>query len=1162
MSEQRTASLIKILLWVLGVLIALLTVIQLLLTPQVLTPFIKKYAEYYIDADVRFEKVSINVFRYFPNLSLTIDSCMISYSSDRFADCIDRDGLMKASLFGCSRDTSVSHTDTLAVMNEFRVSINPFSLLTHKLRIKNISITDLKGFLHRYDSTRTNWDILKNIVQEEDTTTTEDSFKLPVPIIGKVSLDGQLGIIFSDEVTESILFSRFHSLEFKGNRDSDKSLLRDFSLKLDSLFVFGSHSKDSIAVTMDKLRIMSVGASSVAGELDTRLFMLSSRYGRIRFPADIAFTADIPSETMDSIRLTRFDGHLCGLPFSFGGEFACSGDSLWVDAALDVRNGPIGDIAEEYGVPFIEQLKQIHTDATTDIHFQAKGFYSKKSSTLPGFKMNMTIPESYVFIGDSDTARFFMECHADNLSRGRADFVLDTISVFALKSTRINLSGGLKDFLGKDPLIDINMSVSSLLTDLSDKFGTDSTFRATGTVEGMVKGTARISQLKLPDIWNADINAGFQASDVNFTMPADSISICSDSIKCFFGAGANQFFPDLKQGKRIISAGASIDTALIRIKDDAEISVNDLKIKCLNDATLSGSDKGRQDRIPQLFADITAGRLSLMDSDSSRITLRGTRNTLKLISKENQDTIPAISLSSSNRFFLLLGREGRVSVTGFNINFYAEKRSHLPSRPKQFTGLTNHNEREADDFSSSDINFSLGESFKSFYKEWNSSGQASFTNARVATPLFPLKNTFSDFSLSFHDNSLALNSLTISSGNTRAQIHGELSGLRKALLRGGTAQAEFSLNSEKLDINELIAAMALGSTSKPSAIISEDDSPEIPAEQILSSAENLKSPLIVIPGNLKAKVDINGHNISASNIVIDSLSTRIEMQDRCLKVSHISATTNVGEMSFEGFYATKSKKDISLGINLGLSRVTAAEVIDMLPDIDTIMPMLQSFDGKLNCYMAGMAGMDTNMNILPHTITGVIRIEGDSLRLEQDPEVKKIARLLMFKNKNDFNVKSMSVEAQINDNRIEVFPFLLKIDRYTIAASGMQNLDQSCRYHLSVIKSPLPFRIGLDIYGDDFDKLHYKLVKPKYKSEEKIPVFSSTIDDTRLNLSHIISNIFSIGIDKVGKDSVILDYIEKRKHDISYTDVQNSVSEELSEEEIKQMENEAENNNE
>ena len=127
----------------------------------------------------------------------------------------------------------------------------------------------------------------------------------------------------------------------------------------------------------------------------------------------------------------------------------------------------------------------------------------------------------------------------------------------------------------------------------------------------------------------------------------------------------------------------------------------------------------------------------------------------------------------------------------------------------------------------------------------------------------------------------------------------------------------------------------------------------------------------------------------------------------------------------------------------------------------------------------------------------------------------------------------MSVSGLISDNKLEIFPFVLKIDRYTLAMSGMQNFDQTFKYHVSVLKSPIPFRFGINIFGN-FDNWKYRIGKAKYKSTN-VPVFTAQIDTLQMNLVSSIHNIFTKGVDlAVRQNESMKNTIEANKKSMGY----------------------------
>ena len=369
-----------------------------------------------------------------------------------------------------------------------------------------------------------------------------------------------------------------------------------------------------------------------------------------------------------------------------------------------------------------------------------------------------------------------------------------------------------------------------------------------------------------------------------------------------------------------------------------------------------------------------------------------------------------------------------------------------------------------------------------------------------------------------------------------------------------------NVNSENIDADELIRAYNAGlifdeEKSKESL---ENISDEEYTEAIIvdtAATTEIAMGTVVVPGNINATLNLNTKSITYTGLQIDSLKARAIIKDRCIQLTDTEANSNVGDISFDGFYASRSKKDIKAGFSVDFKDITAEKVIALMPAIDTLMPILKSFEGMLNCEIAATTQLDTNMNLIMPSINGILRITGDSLAVKNNKMFQKLARRLLFKNKKEGHIDHMSVEGIISDNVVEVFPFVLTMDRYTLALSGIQNLDMSYKYHVSLIKSPFLIRLGLDIYGDDFDNMKFRIGRPKYKSPD-VPVFSKVIDDTKLNLVTSIEDVFKKGVNAVIKENNGAELIRRRQKEMNYVRAVDQELEELSDAEKKKIEEE------
>lgn len=82
----------------------------------------------------------------------------------------------------------------------------------------------------------------------------------------------------------------------------------------------------------------------------------------------------------------------------------------------------------------------------------------------------------------------------------------------------------------------------------------------------------------------------------------------------------------------------------------------------------------------------------------------------------------------------------------------------------------------------------------------------------------------------------------------------------------------------------------------------------------------------------------------------------------------------------------------------------------------------------------------------------------------------------------------------------------MEIDRYRTAIAGSHKMDGTFHYHISLLKSPVPFRFGLNVYGTPDD---YKIDLGRSRfTDQHIPVLSYRIDSIRVNLKETISNYF------------------------------------------------------
>lgn len=1161
-------TILKITAWVAGIWLGLMVVIQLVLSSSILTGLINKYGDQFIDGDINFGKAQVSLFRRFPKVTMTLEDFSITYPAERF-DSLERAGVQGHMLYhGCG-----DLADTLASFKEFSASVRVLPMLKGEIHIPHIRMVKPRIFAHSYDENNANWNIFRTSSQKEEEDTT--SATMPSIALGHISFSEHPHIVYTDSQDTIFAMIDLAKLTFDGKLHTEKISKAKVGLHMDSLFVAGRLGRDTVAMGLDRLRIHE-HRDHMDFSADAKAFLATRAFGRMKVPVSMEGTVSFPKDTVTAISLENFNADIATIPIHAHADVRLHEGKTGINANVRIDGCNVQNILTEYLAGFIPEAKMVDTDATINLTADISGYYEHSTGALPDISASLSIPDSGIeYEPFPHKVRLGLQAMAQTDASGKINVNIDRAMV---NTTGMHLmaSAGAQDLLSNDPMLEIygtaTASLDSLQTFLPDTLD----LKASGALAARIKGNARLSHLNIYNFSRADLEGYLNLNDISIEMPSDTINVVIDSIGITIGPEEIASRRDPSKTFRLLALNGYIGKADIDY-GAMVLDGQDLKLSAKNSIP-EGDDTTR---VSRFAGTLSAEKLSLKDAGGTSVNLDQTSNSFHMLPKRGQPTVPMLTFSSNNKRITLITSANRAILTDSKIRASAamntmERKAKreafmdslarvYPTVPKDSLFLHMMKERgsrevpewmQEEDFKKSDINIRLDETMAKYFREWDLNGSIDVRTGIVMTPYFPLRNIIRGFEFRFNNNEVSIDSMKIVAGESEIAAKGKLTGLRRALLGRGIMNLDVDITSGGMNANELLRAYNAGSVFNPEDMkdmesASNSEFFKMVTTDTTSVSEDIQ--LIVVPANLTAGINVNASDIIYSDLDISSLTAEMVMKERCVQVTNTVAKTNMGEMSFDAFYSTRTKKDLKAGFSLGLKDITAEKVIALMPSADTLMPLLKSFKGLLNCQMACTAQIDTNMNIITPSINGVMRIEGDDLSISDNELFRTLARKLLFKNKKEGKIDHMTVEGLIKDNVVEVFPFVLKVDRYTLAMSGLQNLDMSFKYHVSVLKSPFLIRLGIDLYGPDFDNFKFRIGKAKYKTT-KIPVFTAVIDDARINLLSSIKGIFEKGVEAAISENEKQAAINEHKQNIGYVNAVDMQLEELSASEQAQLE--------
>jgi hypothetical protein len=114
----------------------------------------------------------------------------------------------------------------------------------------------------------------------------------------------------------------------------------------------------------------------------------------------------------------------------------------------------------------------------------------------------------------------------------------------------------------------------------------------------------------------------------------------------------------------------------------------------------------------------------------------------------------------------------------------------------------------------------------------------------------------------------------------------------------------------------------------------------------------------------------------------------------------------------------------------------------------------------------------------------------------------EIAKTLKFSKHAVNKVDSLSAEFTIFRNEIDIYPFLIVMDRYKAVVAGRHNFDMSYDYHISVVDCPIPIKLGVDVKGTE-EAMSYNLAKCRY-AEFYRPSSKKVVENKQIELRKLI----------------------------------------------------------
>ena len=652
-----------------------------------------------------------------------------------------------------------------------------------------------------------------------------------------------------------------------------------------------------------------------------------------------------------------------------------------------------------------------------------------------------------------------------DLQKEQASYV--KLNRLRVKGTDVDVDiEGRVDELITNPKVDAKVKADVNFSILPKIFPLEEGVTMKGSLSAALRTHILLADVKNKNYGKLDIRGGCRLRDVLLASEKDSLSLRSKSVG--LGFGTNMEDTTIMQGKNLLNGIFGFDSVDIKWKEALVFHMDTSYVKVKTSPLRDTS------AVASMSADVKFGWIDLTVGDSVRFRMGNSKASVALAPSPENKKLPLVKarVDMDSLRIRAKGNRLRLAFAGFDLSAVPGKKDERP---------------------------------------WNVEGIIGFKDMRVYTPLFPLRMRMPGTKITLKPGHVKLNGARLRMGKSDLLLTGEVYNLAGAFLRQEELEAKLKVKSKMIDCNQLMKAMEVGEANRANMKwgmdeeLSEEELSDVDlAADSTYVADSTMSVFVVPPGiDFTFETDIN--RVLYGKLVLDSIHGEVNMKNQCIELSDLRMRSMAADVRTSMLYRASSPERAYAGFDLQLDDIHVGALIDFMPSLDSIVPMLRSFDGLVDFHMAAETEMDSSMMIDIPTLRAVAHIDGQDLVLMDGETFAEISKMMMFKNKERNLIDSVSVDFAIRNSTIEIFPFMVEMDRYKVAVGGEHKIDMTFNYHISVLKSPVPFKLGVDILGS-MEKMKFKITKAKYKNLF-IPSRRAKVDSAQINVRNRIQEI-------------------------------------------------------
>ncbi|MBP5473843.1 MAG: hypothetical protein J6X92_03670, partial [Bacteroidales bacterium] len=364
---------------------------------------------------------------------------------------------------------------------------------------------------------------------------------------------------------------------------------------------------------------------------------------------------------------------------------------------------------------------------------------------------------------------------------------------------------------------------------------------------------------------------------------------------------------------------------------------------------------------------------------------------------------------------------------------------------------------------------------KNVLSQWSPNVSANIVDGILASPALPDYTQIPLISFELNDDVFRINESNFVIGKSDFRLVGEINNIAAYLEDNNSLlSGELNFTSQVTDVNYFVDL-----TNGFGVDVEMTDSIESTTTVAVTTDNEDDLNPFMVPMGVDLVLNTNIETALVNDQELYNLGGKIYIKDGTLVLEEVGFVSEATRLQLTALYRSPRKNNLFLGIDYHMLDIEIDKLIEMIPDVDTILPMLKSFAGTGEFHLAAETYLRGNYDVKNSTLRGSCSMMFNDVVVLDNSTFDKIRRISLMGKNTENKIDSLNAEITVFREEVDVYPLMVSMGRYQAILGGRHNLDMSYDYHISLTESPLPFRLGINVFTKP-KGLKVKLARCKY----------------------------------------------------------------------------------